>query len=65
MSKALIPALFRGQVEAELKLIEAWIHHGMEVMELYRALGDFKPFGRAAEMDYASLPISLKSQKWL
>ena len=51
MPKARIPALFRGQVEAELKLIEARIHHGMEAMELYRALGDFKSFGRTAEMD--------------
>ena len=54
MPKARIPALFRGQVETELKLIEARIHHGMEAMELYRPFGDFKSFGRTAEMDYAA-----------
>lgn len=63
MSKTRIPAFFRGQVEAELKLIEACVHHGLEVMELYRALEDFKSFGRTAEMDDVALSEEFSKAK--
>ncbi|UWQ02849.1 hypothetical protein K3X44_05880 [Aliiroseovarius crassostreae] len=55
MSKARVPAFFRGQVEAELKLMEACVHHGPEVAELHRGLEDCSSFGRTFEMDDATL----------
>lgn len=63
MSKTRIPTFFRGQVEAELKLIEACVHHGLEVMELHRALEDFKSFGQTAEMDDVALSEEFSKAK--
>lgn len=63
MSKTRLPTFFRGQVEAELKLIEACVHHGLEVMELHRALEDFKSFGPTAEMDDAALSEEFSKAK--
>ncbi|UWP90199.1 hypothetical protein [Aliiroseovarius crassostreae] len=63
MSKTRIPAFFRGQVETELRLVEACALHGPEVSELHRALEDCRTFGRTVEMDDLVLSKELSNAK--
>ncbi|MBA84445.1 MAG: hypothetical protein CML69_06845 [Rhodobacteraceae bacterium] len=63
MSKTRLPALFRGQIEAELKLVEACLCHWPEVAELQKILVDSKSFGRTIEMDDLALSKELGKAK--
>ncbi|MBT2132191.1 hypothetical protein [Aliiroseovarius lamellibrachiae] len=63
MSKTRLPALFRGQVEAELKLVESCLCFWPEVAELQKVFEDSKSFGRTVEMDDAALSEEFATAK--
>ncbi|CUH64666.1 hypothetical protein TL5118_00969 [Thalassovita autumnalis] len=63
MSKTRVPAFFRGQVETELRLVEACVLHWSEVAELHKALEDGRSFGRTLEMDDLALSDEFAKSK--